>query len=172
MDKPPVATTTAGALNSAFAVCHAELVAAADLANLCVQEDADARRPALFFQHGDDLSRRTVAKQLAQRLLVIADAMLFDERNEIGWRVARQSRLGEVRISTEKVFGPAVNVGEIAAPAAGNQDLLAQSGPRAQAPRRGVRACPPRWRTSGRPLRLRESTRQISGSQAITYRTG
>src|ERR1035441_1581635 len=39
----------------------------------------------------------------------------------------RQRRLAEVRISGEKVVRPAMQIGEIATPAAGNEDLLANA---------------------------------------------
>ena len=71
--------------------------------------------------------RGAVAEELPQRLLVIADAVLLDQRDDVGGREARQRRLGEVRVLGEKVFGAAVDVGEVAAAAAGDQDLLADA---------------------------------------------
>ena len=53
--------------------------------------------------------------------------MLLDQRDEIRGRVAGQRRLGEMRIRREEILRLAVQVGEIAAAAAGNQNLLAQS---------------------------------------------
>jgi hypothetical protein len=53
--------------------------------------------------------------------------MLFDERNEVGGGVAGQSRLGEVGIGGEEVFGLGVEVGEIAASAAGDKDFFAKA---------------------------------------------
>ena len=52
--------------------------------------------------------------------------MLLDQRHEIGRRVARQRRLGEVRIGRDEVCRRAVKVGEIAAPAAGDKNFLSQ----------------------------------------------
>ena len=52
--------------------------------------------------------------------------MLFDQRDEIGGRVAGQRRLGEMRIGGEEILGLAVEVGEIAAAAAGDENFLAQ----------------------------------------------
>ena len=69
-------------------------------------------------QHGHDRARRAVAEQLAERLLMIRDAMSLDQRDETGRCVARQGRLGKVRIGGEEILRPAVQIGEIRAPAA------------------------------------------------------
>ena len=53
--------------------------------------------------------------------------MLFDQRDEIRGRVAGQRRLGEMRIGREEILGLAVEVGEVAAAAAGDENLLAQA---------------------------------------------
>ena len=76
-------------------------------------------------QHGNDLPRRTIAEKLAQGLFVPGDAVLFDQGDEIVLGVARQRRLAEMRVGRDKRLGPAQKVGEIAAPAARDQDLLA-----------------------------------------------
>src|SRR3546814_16382877 len=73
-----------------------------------------------------DCLRRTVAEQLAERLFVPGDAMGVDQRDEIGGGVARQRRLGEMRVRRQKAIGGGVDVGEVAAPAARDQYLLAQ----------------------------------------------
>jgi hypothetical protein len=67
--------------------------------------------------------RRAVAEQLPQRLLVIRDAVPLDESDKIRRRVARQRGAREMRVVREKVLGPAVDVGEVAAAAAGDEDL-------------------------------------------------
>jgi hypothetical protein len=53
--------------------------------------------------------------------------MAFHQREEIPLGVAAERGLGEMRVLGKKVFRPAPNVGEVAAPAARNEDLL--SGP-------------------------------------------
>ncbi len=90
-------------------------------------EDLDASRAAFLFQHPDDVLRRAVAEQLSQRFFVIRDAMLFDERDEVLRRVARQRRLAEMRVRRKEIFRPAMQVGEVAAAAAGDQDFLADA---------------------------------------------
>ena len=50
--------------------------------------------------------------------------MLLDECKEIRRRVARQRRLREVGIRREEILGLAVEVGEIAAAAAGDENFL------------------------------------------------
>ncbi len=68
-----------------------------------------------------------IAEQLSQFLLVISNAVLRDQRNEIRRRVACQRRLAEVRIGGKKILRAAMQIGEVAAPAAGDQDLLADA---------------------------------------------
>ena len=93
----------------------------------CAMADAhlDAACLALGQQHGHDLPRRAVAEQLAQRLLVPGDAVLFDQGDEVVLGVAGQGRLAEVRVGRQERLGPRVQVGEIAAATTGDQDLLA-----------------------------------------------
>ena len=67
-----------------------------------------------------------IAEELAQALFVIGNTVLLDQGHEIGRRVARQRRLGEVRIRRNEVCRRAVKVREIAAPAAGDKNFLSQ----------------------------------------------
>ena len=90
------------------------------------QREDDARAAALLHQHVDDLPRRAIAEQLSQRLFVPGDAMPLDQREEILRRIAPQRGLGEMRVGGEIAVGSAMDVGEVAAPAAGDQDLLAR----------------------------------------------
>ena len=53
--------------------------------------------------------------------------MLFDQCNEIRGSVASQFRLGKMRIRREKIFGLAVEVGEIAPATAGDENFFAQT---------------------------------------------
>src|ERR1035441_9595927 len=53
--------------------------------------------------------------------------MFFDEAHEVRRSVAGERRLGEVSIGRKKVLRAGVEVGEIAAAAAGDQDFLADS---------------------------------------------
>jgi len=53
--------------------------------------------------------------------------MFFDEAHEICRSVTGKRRLGKMSIGREKIFWPGVEVGEIAAAAAGDQDFLADS---------------------------------------------
>ena len=83
---------------------------------------------ALGQQHGDDVLGRAVAEQLALVLLVPADAVALDQRDEVRRRVARQRRAAEVRVRREEVGRRRVAVREVAAPAAGDADLLRHLG--------------------------------------------
>jgi len=53
--------------------------------------------------------------------------MLFDEGDEVGWSVASERRLDEMRVGREKIVRARMQVGEIAAASAGDQDLLADA---------------------------------------------
>ena len=54
------------------------------------------------------------------------DAMAFDQGDEILRAVSAQRRFGEMRIGRQIAIRRGVDIGEIAAPAARNQDLLAR----------------------------------------------
>ena len=53
--------------------------------------------------------------------------MLLDQRDEIRRRVTSQGGLGKMRVRREEVLGLAADVGEIAAAAAGDENLFAQT---------------------------------------------
>ena len=79
---------------------------------------------AFLQQHVDDLPRRAVAEQLPARLLVPGDAVALDQRDEVALGVAAQRRTAELRIVRQKIRRAGVQIGEIAAPAAGDANLL------------------------------------------------
>ena len=56
---------------------------------------------------------------------VPGDAVLFDQGEEILWRVARQGGPAEMRVFGKETIRRAVQVGEIAASAAGDEDFFA-----------------------------------------------
>ena len=56
---------------------------------------------------------------------MVGDAVLFDERDEVLRGVAGEGGLGEVGVGGEEVFRAGVEVGEVAAASAGDEDLLA-----------------------------------------------
>ena len=53
--------------------------------------------------------------------------MFFDERDEVIGRVSGQRRFCEVWICGNEIFGRAINVGEVAASAAGDEDFFADA---------------------------------------------
>ena len=89
--------------------------------------DARSGFGALPLEHGYDVHGRAVAEELTQSLLVIADAVLLHQSDDVGWSEARQSGPGEVRVLREKILGAGVDVGEIAAAATRDQDLFANA---------------------------------------------
>ena len=84
-------------------------------------------RPAFRFEHFRNVGRRAVAEKLAQGFFVVGNSVFFDQRNKIRRRVPRQRGLGKVRIRGNEILRPAINIREIAAPAAGNQNLFADA---------------------------------------------
>jgi len=101
-----------------------ESVRAADFVNFAVQNDLYSRVLALGFEHLHDILRGAVAEKLAERLLVIRDAVLFNQRDEVRRRVPGQGGFREVGVGGIEVFRTAVDVREIAAPSAGNKYLF------------------------------------------------
>ena len=57
---------------------------------------------------------------------MVGDAVAADEGDEVLYRVAGEGRDGEARVVRQEAVGRRVLVGEVAAPAARNQDLLAR----------------------------------------------
>ena len=87
--------------------------------------DARVGLGALGQQHVEDVVGGAVAEELAEGLLVPGDAVLFDQREEVLRGEAGERGLGEMRVGGEEVFRRGVAVGEVAAAAAGDEDLLA-----------------------------------------------
>jgi hypothetical protein len=88
---------------------------------------AHAGLVALIQEHLHDQLGRDIAEQLPQLFLVVGDAVALDQVDEVVRCVARQCRLAEMRIGGQVVRGRRAGVGEIAAAAAGHQDLLADA---------------------------------------------
>ena len=79
---------------------------------------------------------------------MIGDAVLFYQRNKIGRRVARQRGLGKVRVGGDEIVRLAMQVGKVAAPAAGDQNLFADTlRPRLPASMAHIRPAAPAPRT-------------------------
>ena len=104
----------------------AESVATVDRGDPAAEPQINPGGLAFGQQHGDDLVRRTVAEQLPEGLLVIGDAVFLDQGDEILRGIAGQRRAAEMGIARQEAFRRAAQVGEVAAAAAGNDDLLAR----------------------------------------------
>ena len=103
----------------------AEPVAIApDPCDLLTSADFDVALFALRQQHRDDLFCRTVAEQLAERLFVPRNPVALDQVEEIARGVPRERGFGEMAIGREVVVGPGAQIGEIAPPAARDEDFL------------------------------------------------
>ena len=92
---------------------------------LLFKNNLHSRGAAFGFEHFHDVLRGTVAEKLAERFLVIRNAVFFDQRDEVGRFVPGQGGFREVRIRGIEIFRPAMEVREIAAASAGDQDFLA-----------------------------------------------
>ncbi len=82
---------------------------------------------AFGFEHVGDVAGGTVAEELTEGFFVVGDAMLFDEGDEIRGGVAGQGGFGEVGIGGEEILRLAMDVGEVAAASAGDEDFLADA---------------------------------------------
>jgi hypothetical protein len=90
------------------------------------------RRPVAFVhQHRDNLPRAAITEKLTQRLFVKGDTMRAHQIDEILRFVTPQRRFGEMRVGRDiaflRVLAGRVDIGEIAPPAARNQDFLPRS---------------------------------------------
>jgi len=128
---------------------------------------------AFIQQKGEDLFRAAIAEQLPQRLFMPGDAVPFDQRQEIARSIAAERRLGEVRIGRNIAIGRGLNVGEIAPPATGNQDLaprfvgmVDQQHPPPALARRERTEQPRRARTQNDDIELARHHASISAANA------
>ena len=120
-----------------------------DVGDALAERDADRAPRALVHQHVDDLARRAVAEQLAERLFVPGDAMAVDQVDEILRRVAAQRRHGEMAVGRKVALRHGLEIGEVAAAAARDQDLL--SGPVGMIDQQHPAAALPRHRRAHQP---------------------
>jgi hypothetical protein len=93
-----------------------------------VQPHLDARGGAFRFEQLENLLRAVVAEELPVFPLVPGNAVSLDQPEEIPRRVAREGGLWEVGAAAgDVVRGRGAEVGEIAASAAGDENLVAEA---------------------------------------------
>ena len=80
----------------------------------------------LVAQHGDDLPRLAIAKELPQRFLVPADAVAGDKVDEIPLGIAAECGFVEMPVGRDEITRRGVQVGEVASPPARDADLFAR----------------------------------------------
>ena len=80
---------------------------------------------ALAQEQVEDVLGGAVAEELAEVLLVPGDVVGFNQGEEVLRGVAGERGAGEVGVGGEEVFRAGVEVGEVAAASAGDEDLLA-----------------------------------------------
>jgi len=103
---------------------ESKLIGFRDFVDPCVKQDFDVGGSAFLLEHGDDVIRRAIAEQLAELFFVVWDAVLFDQFQESIGAVTSKGRFGEVGIPGDEVVRAGVKIGEIAAAAAGDENLL------------------------------------------------
>ena len=79
-------------------------------------------------QHVEDLTGGVIAEELAERFLVPLDSVALDEFEEVLWLVEGERGFCEVRVCGDEVFRAAVDIGEVASAAAGDEDFAAGLG--------------------------------------------
>lgn len=104
-----------------------EFRGALDFADIAIEKNLDGSGAGFRFKEIGDVGSGAVAEELAEGLLVIGDAMLFNEGDEISRGEARESGFGKVRIGTEEIIWCAINIGEIAAASPGDEDFFAET---------------------------------------------
>ena len=100
---------------------------AGDFGDLAVQDNFHAGGTAFGFEHVGDVAGGVVAEELAKRFFVVRDAMFFDEGEEVRRGVAGQSGFGKMGIGGEEILRLAMNVREVAAASARDEDFLADA---------------------------------------------
>ena len=83
-----------------------EAFAVTTCSDVLIEDNANAGVSALRFQHVHDVASGAVAEELAQCLLVIGDAVLLDQCDEVMRRVSGKRGAGEVRIRGEEERRP------------------------------------------------------------------
>ena len=87
--------------------------------------EGDAAGPALGEQQVDDAPGPVVAEQLAGGFLVVGDAVLLDQLDEIERGEPAERGGAEVRVVGHVILGVDPEIGEVAAPAPGYRNLPA-----------------------------------------------
>jgi hypothetical protein len=100
---------------------------ALDFRDARVQKNLDLSGATFGFEKIGDFRRGVIAEELAERFFVIGDAALFDEGDEILWRVARERGFCEMGIGGEEIFGSGVEIGKVAATSTGDEDFFADA---------------------------------------------
>ncbi len=106
---------------------HYELGRALNIQYFNVQNNLDRGFAALGFEHIGDVLRGALAEKLAERFLVIGNAVFFDQGDEVGRSVACERGFCEMLVCADEILRAAVNVRKIAAAAAGDEDFLADA---------------------------------------------
>ena len=80
---------------------------------------------AFAFKEGDDALGGVVAEELSEGFFVVADVVALDEVDHVCRCETSQRGLGKMGVAGEEIFRAGVQVGEVAATAAGDEDFSA-----------------------------------------------
>jgi hypothetical protein len=106
---------------------HAKVSVSHDRENSRADDHTHSCVRTFALQHCHEVVGGAVAEELSEGLFVIANAVLLDHGDDVCWYEAGQRGFYEVRVFREKVFRAAVDVGEVASAASGDQDLFADA---------------------------------------------
>ncbi len=106
---------------------HDELGGLLNFFHFGVQNDLDACLAALGFEHVCDVLRGAIAEKLAKSFLVVRNTVFFDEGDEVRRCVAGESGFREVFVGADEILGVAMDICEITASTAGDEDFLADA---------------------------------------------
>ncbi|CRE19893.1 Uncharacterised protein [Bordetella pertussis] len=107
---------------------EAAALAAGDLVHAARHAPGHPALPALGAQHLDDGFAAVVAEQLPAMLFMPMHPMAAQQAEEILRGVAGQRRAAEMRVVGQEIGRAGAQVGEVAAPSAGDADFLGQLG--------------------------------------------
>ncbi len=104
-----------------------EFGGALHLGDAHIEKNLDVSGAALGFEKIGDVRGGMVAEELAERFFVIGDAMFLDENEKIVGSETGEGGFCEMRIGGDEILGSGVNVGEVAAASAGDEDFFADA---------------------------------------------
>ncbi|EGF30320.1 hypothetical protein IMCC9480_1706 [Oxalobacteraceae bacterium IMCC9480] len=101
-------------------------LALADAMDLARHAPTDLTDITFGLKHRNDVFGRVIAEQLALVLFVITNPVALDQAQKILRRIARQRAFAKMRVLRQEIGRAGLQVGEVAAAAAGDTDFFGQ----------------------------------------------